>query len=101
LHEEAGKFAAAGAQILITGPDPREKFAAYWAEKSLPFPCLPDPDHKVAKLFRQRWRLFSFGRMPSVVVLDKSGRIRARHDSRQMWDIPTNKEVLEVVSKLE
>ena len=100
MREEEGKFAAAGAQILITGPDKRETFAAYWAQKSLAFPCLPDPDHKLARLYRQRWRLLSFGRMPSVVVIDKAGRIRARHDSRQMWDIPPNEDVLDLLRKL-
>lgn len=100
MREESEKFAAAGAQILITGPDNRETFAAYWAQKSLPFPCLPDPAHALARLYRQRWRLFSFGRMPSVVVIDKAGRMRARHDSRQMWDIPSNAEVLDLLGKL-
>lgn len=100
MREESEKFAAAGAQILITGPDKHETFAAYWAQKSLPFPCLPDPDHKLAKLYGQRWRLFSLGRMPAMVVIDKAGRMRARHDSRQMWDIPTNADVLDLLGKL-
>lgn len=100
MREDAEKFAAAGAQILITGPERADAFRAYWARERLPFPGLPDPRHALAKLYGQRWRLLALGRMPALVVIDRAGRIRARHDGRQMWDIPANAEVLDLLGRL-
>jgi peroxiredoxin Q/BCP len=68
-----------------------------WSREKFPFRGLPDPDHKIAKLFEQRWRLLGLGRQPSVVVIDRDGRMRWRHDGGQMWDIPANEEILSLL----
>lgn len=94
MREEHEKFVAKNAVILATGPDGPDEFREMWAREKFPFRGIPDPDHKIAKLYEQRWKLLGLGRQPSVVVIDREGRIRSRHDGGQMWDIPSNEEVL-------
>jgi peroxiredoxin len=65
-----------------------------WAGEKFPFRGIPDPKHRIARLYKQGWRLFGLGRQPTIVVIDRDGRIRSRHDGKQMWDIPSNDEVL-------
>ncbi len=79
---------------MATGPHGADEFREVWAREKFPFRGIPDSDHRIAKLYEQRWRLLGLGRQPSVVVIDRDGRIRARYDGSQMWDIPSNKEVL-------
>lgn len=80
--------------IIATGPDAPDKFRDYWVREKLPFRGIPDPKHRIAKLYRQGWRLFGLGRQPAVVVIDREGRIVSRHYGKQMWDIPSNEAVL-------
>ena len=84
--------------IIATGPDGPDEFRAYWAREELPFRGIPDPEHRIAILYGQRWRLLGLGRVPSVVVIDREGRIRSRHDGGQMWEIPSNEEVLSLIT---
>lgn len=100
MREDREKFAARGAVIFATGPDDADSFRDAWAREKYPFRGIPDPDHRIAKLYEQRWRLLGFGRQPSVVVIDREGRIRSRHDGRQMWDIPGNNEVLALLEQI-
>jgi peroxiredoxin len=100
LREDHEKFIVKGAVILATGPDGPEAFRDMWAREKFPFRGIPDPDHKIAKLYEQRWKLLGLGRQPSVVVIDREGRIRSRHDGSQMWDIPANKEVLALLEQI-
>jgi peroxiredoxin len=94
LLEDHEKFAAQGAVILATGPDGVEEFRDAAARGVLPFRGIPDPDHRIANLFGQRWKLLGWGRQPSVVVIDREGRMRWRSDGDQMWQIPPNDRVL-------
>jgi len=100
LREDHGKFTSKGAVVLATGPDGPDEFRAMWARGKFPFRGIPDPDHRIAKLYEQRWRLLGLGRQPSVVVIDREGRIRSRHDGSQMWDLPSNGDVLDLVAAI-
>jgi hypothetical protein len=64
------------------------------------FTAVPDPEGRLANLYGQRWGMLKRLRLPSVVVIDKNGRARGRHDGRWMWDIPPNKEVLALLDQL-
>lgn len=57
----------------IAGPENAEAFQKYWAKENLPFIGLPDPEHKVLKLYGQKVKIFKLGRMPAQVMIDKSG----------------------------
>ena len=100
MRDDYDKFLALGAVIVATGRDAAAAFREHWSREKLPFTGIPDTDHTIARKYGQRWRLLGLGRQPSVVVIDKEGRIRSRHDGGQMWDIPSNGEIFELLGTL-
>jgi peroxiredoxin Q/BCP len=96
-HDEFGKRETA---IVVVGPEDAQAFGRYWADNHLQFLGLPDPEHRVLKLFGQEVKLFKFGRMPAQVLVDKSGMVRFVHYGHDMSDIPTNAEILEAIDEL-
>ena len=80
--------------IFVVGPENKDAFVKYWAENVLPFIGLPDPKHSVLKLYGQEIKLFKFGRMPAMVIIDKQGMVRFVHYGHSMSDIPENTDVL-------
>ena len=82
------------------GPNPRNVFSEYWRKERIPFIGLPDPDHRVALLYRQEVNLFKLGRMPLNCVVDGNGYIRYAHYGASMQDIPSNDELLQVIDEL-
>ena len=61
---------------------------------------LPDPEHKVLKLYGQEVNLFKLGRMPAMVIIDKTGQARFVHFGHSMSDIPGNREVLQTLAAI-
>ena len=76
-------------KVVVIGPEGERNFKEYWAKYSLPFTGLPDPRHKVLKLYGQQVKIFKFGRMPAQVIIDKSGIVRYIHYGLSMSDIPS------------
>jgi peroxiredoxin len=100
LRDGYEQFTSRGAEILAVGPDPTSIFQQYWKNENLPFIGLPDPDHSVARTYRQEVNLFKLGRMPLNCVLDAKGYVRFAHYGRSMSDIPSNEELLHVIDEL-
>jgi peroxiredoxin len=94
------EFKHRGAEIVAVGPDSPEAFKQYWTEQKIPFIGLPDPDHSVARTYRQEVNLFKLGRMPLNCVIDAKGYIRFVHYGSSMSDIPSNEEFLYVIDEL-
>ena len=86
--------------VLAIGPDDPATFRRYWSNENIPFIGLPDPDHNVARLYRQEVNLFKLGRMPLNCVVDRKGNIRYVHYGASMRDIPSNEELLHVIDEL-
>ena len=82
------------------GPNSPTAFEQYWADENIPFTGLPDPEHRVARLYRQEVNLFKLGRMPLNCVVDKKGYIRFAHYGASMRDIPSNDELFQVIDVL-
>jgi len=97
LRQGYEKFVALDTEILVAGPEKAEAFKEYWAKENLPFIGLPDPEHKVLKLYGQEVKIFKLGRMPAQVMIDKSGKVRFVHYGHSMMDIPENKELLDLL----
>lgn len=72
-------------------------FIDYWYKNEMPFFGIPDPEHKLANLYRQRADIFKLGRMPALFVIAKEGRIRYRHYGNSMSAIPENKDLLSLL----
>jgi peroxiredoxin len=100
LRRDYEKFVEREAEIVVVGPEKAEKFAAYWAKEQLPFVGLPDPKHRVLKLFGQQVKIFKLGRMPAQVLVDKPGTARYVHYGHSMADIPANREMLSLLDQL-
>ncbi len=100
LRDGYAKFAARDVQILAVGPNDLPTFKRYWNNEHIPFVGLADPDHSVAKLYRQEVNLFKLGRMPLSCVIDSKGYVRYVHYGASMSDIPTNEELLQVIDEL-
>ena len=100
LRQDYQKFVERGAEIVVVGPESPTAFARWWQERRMPFVGLPDPQHEVARLYRQEVNWLKLGRMPALFVIDKAGRVRYRHYARNMSDIPSNAEVLAVLDEI-
>ena len=101
LRRDYDEFVERGAEVVVVGPDNVEKFAEYWAREKLPFVGLPDPKHRVLKLFGQQVKIFKLGRMPAQVLVDKQGTARFVHYGHSMSDIPGNREMLDLLDRLD
>jgi peroxiredoxin Q/BCP len=100
LRQDYQRFLELDTVILVVGPEGQAAFKSYWKQHDLPFIGLPDPTHKVLRLFGQQVKLFKLGRMPAQVVVDKQGTARFVHYGDAMSDIPENKELLELLAEL-
>lgn len=87
-------------EILAVGPDLPLVFKQYWKNERIPFIGLPDPDHSVARTYRQEVNLFKLGRMPLNCVIDAKGYVRYAHYGKSMSDIPSNEDLLHVIDEL-
>jgi peroxiredoxin Q/BCP len=70
-------------------------------KEELPFIGLPDPEHKILKLYGQEASLFKLGRLPAQMLVDKSGMLRYVHYGHSMADIPSNKEIINIVKAID
>lgn len=86
--------------ILAIGPDSIQPFQRYWSREKIPFIGLPDPNHTVAKQYKQEVNLFKLGRMPLNCVVDVDGQIRFVHYSAAASDIPDVQIFLNVIREL-
>jgi peroxiredoxin Q/BCP len=100
LRRDYEQFVQRDAAIVVVGPEHKPLFQDYWANHELPFVGLPDPEHRVLKLYGQEVNLFKLGRMPAQVIIDKQGRVRFVHYGHSMSDIPRNRELLELLDQL-
>ena len=99
LRQDYQKFVKLDTEIIVAGPEKAEAFREYWAKEALPFIGLPDPEHKVLKLYGQQVKLFKLGRMPAQMLIDKFGKVRFVHYGHSMSDIPSNQEIIELIEK--
>jgi peroxiredoxin Q/BCP len=94
------EFTNRGVEILAAGPNDLPSFKRYWEAEKIPYIGLADPEHKVARNYRQEVNIFKLGRMPLVCVVDANGRIRYAHHGYSMSDIPDNETLIHVIDEL-
>ena len=100
MRRDYDQFLARDTEILSIGPEGMDAFQKYWAKEDMPFPGLPDPTHRVAKLYRQQVKLIGLGRMPATLLIDKAGRLRYQHFGDSMSDIPPNEMILGLLDEI-
>ncbi len=100
MRQDYGEFKKRETEIIVVGPENGDAFRDYWAKERLEFIGLPDPEHKILKLYGQEVKLFKLGRMPAQMLVDKSRTLRYVHYGHSMSDIPSNEELLSLVDEL-
>ncbi|BEP29181.1 hypothetical protein HLPR_15120 [Helicovermis profundi] len=100
LHQDYDLFVKKETEIIIVGPENKEKFTSFWAEKGYMFYGIPDAKHSVIKLYGQKVNLFKLGRMPAQMLIDKNGTLRYVHYGHSMTDIPENNEMFKLIDTL-
>lgn len=100
LRQDYKEFVVRNTEVLIVSPEETEQVMEFWTKETMPMPGLVDPGHEVANQYGQEVNLLKLGRMPSLVVLDRSGAVRYEHRGGSMMDIPENKKILALVDEL-
>lgn len=84
---------------MVVGPEDAQSFAYHWKRnEGYPFIGIPDPDSVAANLYGQEVGLT--GRLPTLVIIDKNGRIQHQHHGQSMQHIPKNDTVLQILDTL-
>lgn len=97
LRQDHSKFLKKQTEIIVIGPEDGAAFKKYWGKENLEFIGLPDPKHKVLKLYGQEVKILKLGRMPAQMLVDKSGILRFVHYGHSMSDIPSNEELFSLI----
>ena len=77
---------------MVVAKDSEKKVKEYWAEESLPYIGVPDPEGRIGDLYHQKSK---FGLMPAVFVIDREGVLKMAHYGTSMKDIPTVDEIID------
>lgn len=101
LRQDYSEFVTRQTLVVVAGPENAESFARYWRENDLPFVGLPDPQHRVLKLYGQQIKLFKYGRMPAQLLIDRTGTVRFVHYGHDMTDIPATSEMTQLIDGLD
>lgn len=100
MRQSYPQFVARESALLVIAPDNHNALNRYWTQNDMPFPGLPDESHKVADLYAQEVNWLKLGRMPEIIIVDRSGQIRYRHYAVSMSDIPTPSVLLAVIDSV-
>ncbi len=100
LRQDYEKFLELDAEIIAIGPDGPNAFKRFWQDNDIPYIGLADIKSRVADKYYQEVNLLRMGRMPAIFVIDKNGIIQYAHYGSSMSDIPSNTEILEVITML-
>jgi peroxiredoxin Q/BCP len=100
LRQDYQEFVRLNTIVMAIGPDNARAYHSFWEAHQLPFIGLPDPKASVLKRYGQEVNLLKLGRMPAQVIVDKAGLVRYVHYGKSMSDIPSNRELLELIAGL-
>ena len=85
---------------MAVAHDDMEGAGPYFRQRNLPFPGLVDPEHALFDLYGVESRFSSLGQRPAVFIVDTDGMVRYAYRGTQQWQIPTNRELLEELDKI-
>ena len=100
LRQDYQEFVSRDAKVVVVGPDTESAFRDFWQKEDMPVIGLADPSHTVARRYGQEVKLLRMGRMPAMMVIDKTGVVRYKHYGDAMSDIPPSSEILAILDAL-
>ena len=86
--------------MLAVAPDTLENARSYFEREDIPFPCLPDPDRKVYRMYDVKSSPISLGQRPGLFILDREGVVRYAYLGWQQWEIPSVDDTLRQLDAL-
>ena len=101
MRDDIDRFTETGAQVVTVAPDTLEGVQRFTRNDAYPFPLLADVDHAVFDAYDVVSTLVSLGQRPALFVVDAGGTVRFDSIGTQQWQIPTNDNVLAVLTELE
>ncbi len=100
MREDIERFREKSAQVVTIAPETSDGVAKFVRDSDYPFPLLSDADHAVFDAYDVVSTMMSLGQRPALFVIDRTGTVRFDSIGTQQWQIPTNDNVLTVVSSL-
>lgn len=100
MREDINRFDQAGARVVAIAPDSVDGVARFVRDNDYPFPLLADTDHAVFDAYDVANKLMSLGQRPALFVVDRDGIVQFDSVGTQQWQIPSNDNVLTVLSSL-
>jgi peroxiredoxin len=100
LRDDIDRFREAGASVVAVAPDTADGVARFVRDSDYPFSLLPDADHTVFDAYDVISKFVSLGQRPAVFIVDRAGIVRFDSIGTQQWEIPSNDNVLAVLSTL-
>jgi peroxiredoxin len=100
LRQDYQKFVESNTEVVVVGPEDAKTFTSWWHDHQMQLVGIPDPQHDIAKLYSQQFKLLRGGRLPALVVIDINGKIRLLHYADLPGDIPSDEDVLTLLEKL-
>jgi peroxiredoxin len=98
LRQDYQKYVELDTEVIAIGPEGAGEFTQWWHDHKMPFVGIPDPKHVIAKLYNQKFNLLRGGRLPSLAVIDKEGKIRLMHYADSPSDIPSDEQILALLA---
>lgn len=98
MRDDIDRFTQAGARVLAIAPDTLDGVEKFVRGNEYPFSLLADTDHAVFDAYDVVSTMMSLGQRPALFVVDREGVVRFDSIGTQQWQIPTNDNVLEVLS---
>ena len=87
MRQEHARITAHDAEIVVISPDYPSAVRRFWKDEQLPFVGVPDPKHAVASLYEQETKVLALGRLPAMVVIDRTGIVRQVNYGTSILDI--------------
>jgi peroxiredoxin len=100
LRDDHVRFTSAGASVVAIAPESTAAVERYVSQHPVPYAILSDSDHTVFDAYDVASRAMSLGQRPALFVIDRAGIVRFDTVGTQQWQIPTNQQVLTVLSTL-
>jgi peroxiredoxin Q/BCP len=99
LRDDHADFAAAGATIIAVAPEDIAAVERFEGQHPAPFTIVSDADHAVFDAYDVGSRALSLGQRPALFVIGADGVVRFDSVGTQQWQIPTNRQVLDVLAR--
>lgn len=99
LRHDYQKFTALDTEVLVVVPNGPKLIERHINKHETPYPILSDKGSKAAAQYFQVKQFFSAG-TPTVLLIDKTGKIRYAHYATSLIEEPDNEEPLAVLKEM-